>query len=150
MTIVGTVRRAVANWSSPTRYRSSYRTNNTMTEIPKTIDEYLARLSDGKHAAFENLRQQIKAIVPEAEERLTYGFPLICLDGELLVAFRSTVEHCAFHPMSTKVIEAYSDEIEDYDLEPGTIRFQPDKPLPTALVRKIVLARIAENEAMGQ
>jgi uncharacterized protein YdhG (YjbR/CyaY superfamily) len=118
-----------------------------MTEKPKTIDEYLARLSDNKRAALENLRQQIKAVVPEAEESLTYGFPFFCLDGELLVAFRSTVNHCAFHPLSTKVLEAYSDEIEDYDLDPGTIRFQPDKPLPTALVRKIVKARIAENEA---
>mgnify|MGYP006906720972 CR=1 FL=1 len=68
-----------------------------------------------------------------------------CLDGRPLVAFGAAVNHCAFYPMSGSTVEAHRDALKDYDTSKGAIRFQPDKPLPTALVRKLVKARIAEN-----
>ena len=63
----------------------------------------------------------------------------------MLVAIGATANHCAFHPMSSSTVEAHKDELEDFDTSKGTIRFQADKPLPAALVRKLVKARIAEN-----
>ncbi len=65
----------------------------------------------------------------------------------MLVGLGATANHCAFYPMSSSTILAHKDELRDYDTSKGTIRFQADKPLPVALVRKLVRARIAENVA---
>src|SRR5881628_2897247 len=110
----------------------------------KTIDEYLAALSDDKRAALERLRKTIRAAAPEAEECISYQLPAFRLNG-MLVAFGATKNHCAFYPMSSATVAAYEDELKNYDTSKGTIRFQPDKPLPAALVRKPVRARIAAN-----
>ena len=116
-----------------------------MAGKPKTIDEYLAALSDDKRAALEEMRKIIKAAAPEAEECISYQLPAFRQDG-MLVAFGATANHCAFYLMSSSTLEAHQDELKGYDTSKGTIRFQPDKPLPVALVRKLVQARIAENE----
>jgi uncharacterized protein YdhG (YjbR/CyaY superfamily) len=117
-----------------------------MAAKPKTIDEYLAALSDDKRAALEKLRKTIKAAAPKVEECISYQLAAFRLDGSPLVAFGATANHCAFYPMSSSTVLAHKDELKDYDTAKGTIRFQADKPLPAALVRKLVKARIAENE----
>ncbi len=109
----------------------------------KTIDEYLATLSEDKRAALEKLRKAIKAAAPKAEECISYQLPAFRLNGRMLVWFGATAKHCAFYPGA--VVEAFKSELKDYDTSKGTIRFQPDHPLPAALVRKLVKARIAEN-----
>ena len=111
----------------------------------RTIDEYLARLSDDHRAALERLRKTIRVAAPRAEECISYGLPAFRLDGEPLVAFGATRNHCAFYPMSSSTVEDYKDELRDFETSKGTIRFQADKALPAALVRKLVKARIAEN-----
>jgi len=63
----------------------------------------------------------------------------------MLVGFGATANHCAFYLMSSFTVEAHKDELKGYDTSKGTIRFEPDQPLPAALVRKLVKARIAEN-----
>jgi uncharacterized protein YdhG (YjbR/CyaY superfamily) len=118
-----------------------------MASKPKTIDEYLAALSDDQRVALEKLRKAIKAAAPKAEECISYQLPALRLNGRMLVAFGATAKHCAFYPMSSSTVQAHQDELKDYDTSKGTIRFQPDHPLPTALVRKLVKARIAENAA---
>jgi uncharacterized protein YdhG (YjbR/CyaY superfamily) len=110
----------------------------------KTIDEYLAALSDDKRAALENLRKTIRAAAPKAVECISYQLPAFRLSG-MLVAFGATANHCAFYLMSSTTVAAHKDELKDYDISKGTVRFQPDHPLPSALVRKLVKARIAEN-----
>ena len=116
-----------------------------MAASPTTIDEYLAALSDDKRAALEKLRKTIRAAAPKAEECISYQLPAFRLEGRMLVAFGATANHCAFYPMSSSTVEAHKDDLKDYDTSKGTIRFQADKPLPAALVRKLVKARIAEN-----
>jgi len=113
---------------------------------PKSIDEYLAPLSADNRAALEKLRKTIKAAAPKAEECISYQLPAFRLSGKMLVAFGAAANHCAFYPMSSTTVAAHKDELKDYDTSKGTIRFQADKPLPPALVRKLVKARIAENE----
>ena len=112
---------------------------------PRTIDDYLAALSDDKRAALEKLRKTIRAVAPNAEECISYQLPAFRLNG-MLVAFGATVNHCAFYLMSSSMVETHKHELKDYETSKGTIRFQVDKPLPAALVRKLVKARIAENE----
>jgi uncharacterized protein YdhG (YjbR/CyaY superfamily) len=118
-----------------------------MAAKPKNIDEYLAALSDDKRAALEKLRKTIKAVAPEAEECISYGLAAFRQNG-MLVAFGATANHCAFYLMSSSMVETYKDELQDYETSKGTIRFQADKPLPVALVKKLVKARMAENEEL--
>jgi uncharacterized protein YdhG (YjbR/CyaY superfamily) len=113
----------------------------------QTIDAYLAVLSADQRAALEKLRKTIRAAVPQAEECISYQLPAFRLDGKPLVAFGATANHCAFYLMSSSTVEAHEEELGGYDTSKGTIRFPANKPLPAPLVRKLVKARIAENEA---
>jgi uncharacterized protein YdhG (YjbR/CyaY superfamily) len=106
-----------------------------------TIDDYLAGVRDDKRAALERLRRTIRAIVPRAEECISYQLPAFRLDGKVLVWFGAGTKHCAFYPGG--LVSEFQRELKDYDTSKGTIRFQPDDPLPVALVRKLVKARIA-------
>jgi uncharacterized protein YdhG (YjbR/CyaY superfamily) len=118
-----------------------------MAAKPQTIDEYLAGVHPDQRATLEKLRRAIRAAAPEAEEGISYGLAAFRLGGRPLVAFGATAGHCAFYPMSGTTIAAHADELAKYDTSKGTIRFPADRPLPAALVRKLVKARIAENEA---
>ena len=114
-------------------------------KAPETIDEYLAGVRDEDHRrALEKLRKQIKAAAPKAEECISYQIPAFRQNG-MLVFFGNASKHCAFYPGST-AIETHKGELRDYELSKGTIRFQPNKPLPAALVRTIVKERLADNE----
>ncbi len=112
---------------------------------PSSIDDFLAAVRPDQRAALEKLRRTIRAAAPKAEECISYGLAAFRLDGKALVAFGAGANHCAFYPMSGTTVAAHKDELAQYDTSKGTIRFQPDKPLPAALVRKLVKARIAEN-----
>src|SRR3984893_18588732 len=112
---------------------------------PRTIDEYLAGVTADQRAALEKLRKTIRTVAPKAEECISYGLAAFRLNGRPLVAFGASANHCAFYPMSSSTVAAHRDEAKAYDTSKGTIRFPADKPLPVALVRKLVKARIAEN-----
>jgi uncharacterized protein YdhG (YjbR/CyaY superfamily) len=114
---------------------------------PRTIDEYLAGVNATQQPAIEKLRQTIHAVAPKAEECISYGLAAFRLNGRALVAFGASTNHCAFYPMSSNTVEAFQDQLKGFETSKGTIRFQPDHPLPAALVRRLVKARIAENGA---
>jgi uncharacterized protein YdhG (YjbR/CyaY superfamily) len=114
-----------------------------------TVDEYLAAVPDEARAALEKLRSTIKAAAPKAVEAISYRIPTFKLDGRPLVAFSAARNHCAFHLMSPPLMQSLRDELEPYDTVTATIRFPASQPLPAALVKKLVRARIAENEARG-
>ena len=117
-----------------------------MPAKPKTIDEYLAALPDRQRNPLEKLRKTIKATAPTAEESISYGLCAFRQNG-MLVGFGATPNHCAFYLMSASTLKPFLGDLKSYDLSKGTIRFQPEKPLPVALVRKLVKARLAENDA---
>ena len=117
----------------------------THTTPPATIDEYLARVSPDKRAALEQLRATIRAVVPKAEECISYQMPAFRYEGRVLVYFAAAANHCAFYPGG--MVNDFKDELEAYETSKGTIRFQPERPLPASLVRKIVKARVAQNAA---
>lgn len=113
------------------------------------IDAYLAALSDEQRGALARLRKLIQAAVPRAEECISYGLPAFRQDGPL-VGFGAGSSHCALYPFSGHTVAEFQKELRGYDVSKGTIRFQPDRPLPAALVRKIVRARLAENKAAAR
>ncbi len=118
-----------------------------MAARPRTIDEYLAGVAGNQRAALQRLRRTIRSVVPEAEECIRYRLPAFRLNGRILVAFGARLHHCAFYPMSSATVAAHRTALRGYDTSQGTIRFQPEKPLPAALVRRLVRARMAENDA---
>lgn len=116
-----------------------------MPRKPRTIAEYLAPLSPDKRAALQRLRKTVRAAVPRAVECISYGVPAFRLDGRVLVWFAAATNHCSFFPGA--VLEGFGVELKDYHTSKGTVRFQPDRPLPATLVRKLVNARIARIAA---
>lgn len=120
-----------------------------MATQPKTIDAYLAGLSDDKKAALDKMRKTIQAIAPEAQECISYGVAAFRIHGKPLVAFGASANHCAFYPMDGTTVEAHREELRGFEIRKGTIHFQPDRPLPASLLRKLVKARIAIIEGMG-
>src|SRR6266545_7041613 len=99
---------------------------------PRTIDEFLAALSEDKRAALQKLRKTIRAAAPKAEECISYQLPAFRQNG-MLVGFGATANHCAFYLMSASTVEAHQDELAGYDTSKGTIRFEVAEPLPAAL-----------------
>ncbi len=120
-----------------------------MTGKPKTIDDYLAALSADQRAALKRLRKTIRAAAPKAEECISYQVPAF-RQGRMLVGFGAAAKHCSFFLMSSSTLEGFQDELEGYDTSKGTIRFRPNEPLPAALVKKLVKARLAENAALDE
>ncbi|HYI00783.1 DUF1801 domain-containing protein [Hyalangium sp.] len=110
------------------------------------IDEFLAKVPEPARTTLEKLRTTIRAAAPKATEGLSYQVPAFLYLGPL-VSFGAAAKHCALYVMSGTALESYKDELSAYDTSKGTVRFPADKPLPVALVKKLVKARIAENEA---
>jgi uncharacterized protein YdhG (YjbR/CyaY superfamily) len=115
---------------------------------PKDVDEYLAGVPKEARATLEKLRQTIKAAAPMASEVISYQMPMYKQNG-MVVGFAAFKDHCSIFP-GAAVMEAYKQELKQYDTSKGTIRFPADKPLPASLVKKLVQARIKENEARAK
>ena len=113
------------------------------TGKPTTPDVYLATVPHETRAALLRLRKIIKSMAPEAEECISYGLPSFRLNGKFLVAYGAAANHCAFYPGS--VVQDLKEDLKNYDTSKGTIRFSPEKPIPTNLVTKLVKLRIAEQ-----
>jgi uncharacterized protein YdhG (YjbR/CyaY superfamily) len=113
---------------------------------PKDVDEYLAGVPEPARSTLTKIRAAIRsAVPPEATEAISYGMPTFKYKG-LLLGFAAFSKHCGLYPMSPPVIEAFKNELKDFQTSKGTIRFPVDKPLSAALVKKLVKARVAENE----
>jgi len=111
------------------------------------VEGYLARVSEPARSTLMRIRAAIRsAVPPETTEAISYGMPTFRYHGAL-VGFAAFSKHCSFFPMSVAVMEAFADDVKGFPTSKGTIRFPIDKPLPAALVKKLVKARIAENEA---
>lgn len=111
----------------------------------KNFEEYAATVPERARGALIKMREVIRsAVPPEATETISYGIPAF-KHKEILVWFAAFDKHCSLFPKAS-VIEAFKDELKDYTTSKGTIQFPMDKPLPTALIKKILKGRIAQVE----
>ena len=117
--------------------------------VPKNVDDYLARVPQEARTTLEKLRQTIKAAAPKAVEVISYQMPTFKLDGRMLVSFAAFKNHCSFFPGAAP-IKVHAKDLKAYEISKGTIRFPTNKALPASLVKKLVKARIEENEARAQ
>lgn len=113
---------------------------------PVTVRTYLASVPKDSRAALQKLRKDIRAAAPDATELIAWGMPAF-KQGKLLVGYAAFKDHCSFFPMSVAVMRRYAAELKKYVVTKGSIHFSVAKPPPTTLVKKLVKARIAENEA---
>jgi uncharacterized protein YdhG (YjbR/CyaY superfamily) len=112
---------------------------------PKNTDEYLARVPEPARSTLKKIRAAICSAVPrETTEVISYGMPAFKYKG-VLVWFAAFSRHCSLFPTAS-VIEIFKNELKGFVISKGTIQFPIDKPLPAALVRKLVKARIAQIE----
>lgn len=110
-----------------------------------TIDDYLKPLPANVRAALEKLRKTIKSVVPKAEEVISYQIPTFKQDGPV-AAFAAFTNHCSYYTMSHAIMKEYKKDLEPYKSSGVTIHFTPENPLPAALIKKLVLAKLMENE----
>ena len=111
-----------------------------------SVDEYLAAFPKEARDPMAGLRRIIKAAAPRAQEGISYRMPFYKLKGPL-VGFAGYAHHVGLYGISLAIQEAYRKELESYETSRGTVRLPIGKPLPVALVRKLIVARVKENEA---
>jgi len=109
----------------------------------KTIDEYIALQPEENVFILEKIRQVIRDLVPDAEEKISYGIPTFKLHGNL-VHFAAYKNHIGFYPGASGVAQ-FSSELSKYNTSKGTIQFQLDEEIPYDLIKKITKFRIKEN-----
>jgi uncharacterized protein YdhG (YjbR/CyaY superfamily) len=112
-----------------------------------SIDAYLGTVNDPeRRRALEDLRKKIRAVVPDAEECISYNLPAFRLDGVVVAGFCATRKGCSYFPFSGKTLTTLAKDVAAYNQTKGSLHFSPGKPLPAALVRKLVKARVAERK----
>ncbi|MGO9085922.1 MAG: iron chaperone [Candidatus Sulfotelmatobacter sp.] len=113
--------------------------------VPKNVDEYLARVPEPARSALGEIRAAIRsAVPPEATETISYRIPAFRYK-EVLVWFAAFSDHCSLFP-SASVIEAFKKELAGFYTSKGTIQFPTNEPLPVALIKRLVKARVAHVE----
>jgi uncharacterized protein YdhG (YjbR/CyaY superfamily) len=114
--------------------------------VAKNVDEYLAGLPEPARSTLKRVRAVIRSVVPaETTEVISFGIPTFKYK-RALVAFAAFRDHCSFFPLGSSVLDAFKEDLGEFRVSKGTLHFPLDRPLPTALVKKIVRARIAQNE----
>lgn len=109
------------------------------------IDEYLAKVTPRNRALLRELRKTIRALVPGVEECVSYRLPAFRYQGKIIAGFSATSKGCSYYPFSGTTLQTLARDVEGYEGTKSALHFGPDKPLPRALVRKLLEARIAEG-----
>lgn len=127
---------------SPTKRHTTVKKRASRRKgAPKTVDEYIAGVPDPARGVLEQLRATIRSVVPkDATEIISYGIPAF-KSGHILVWYGVFSDHCSFFPTAA-MIDRFKSELKAFRTSKGTIHFPLDQPLPTALIEKIVKARV--------
>jgi uncharacterized protein YdhG (YjbR/CyaY superfamily) len=117
---------------------------NTRDVTTSDVDEYLAGLEPSQRDPLEALRRSILAVVPDAEQVLSYGAPAFRVDGKVVAGFSAAKHHLSYLPHSGSVLAAVADDVVAYRTTKGALALDADTPLPDALVSTLVRARLGE------
>jgi len=116
------------------------------TAIPKTVHEYLAAVPEPARSTLKKVRAAISSAAPaEATEVISYGMPMFKYKG-MLMGYAAYRKHCSLFLATSSLLKKFNNDLSRYQTSKGTIRFPTDKPLPASLVKKIVIARVAQND----
>ena len=110
----------------------------------KAVDEYLRALEEPKRSTLQTLRRTILEIVPETEQVISYRVPAFRVGGKTVAGFAAFKEHLSYLPFSGSILEQLGDELEGYTMTKSSLHFPVDRPLPKALVKKLIRMRLAD------
>jgi len=113
---------------------------------PTTIDGYLATLPKNRRAPLDELRRELRALLPKAEECISYGLPAFRQDGMVVAGFAATAKGGSYYPFSGSTLTTLTAELEGFSMTAGALHFSAERPLPRALLRKLVKTRLAEKK----
>jgi uncharacterized protein YdhG (YjbR/CyaY superfamily) len=119
--------------------------NSRMHAKPKSIHTYLAALPADRREALEKLRKTIHALVPNAEECISYYMPAFRVEGRVVAGFLATSKGCSYYPFSGRTLATLATEVAAFEQTKGALHFDPKRGLPKALVRKLLWTRLAET-----
>jgi uncharacterized protein YdhG (YjbR/CyaY superfamily) len=107
------------------------------------VDAYLAELAEPKRSTLAAVRRSIRAVVPEAEEGISYGMPAFRVDGKVVAGFAAFKNHLSYLPHSGDVLDDLGDDLAGFERTSASLHFAIDEPLPEDLVRRLVEAKLA-------
>jgi uncharacterized protein YdhG (YjbR/CyaY superfamily) len=108
------------------------------------IDEYLERAEEPKRSTLSRLRRDILAVVPDAEQCISYGVPGFKVAGKTIAGFAYFKNHLSYLPQSGSVFPELAEELARYEKSSGALRFPVDQPLPSELVEKLIVVRLRQ------
>jgi uncharacterized protein YdhG (YjbR/CyaY superfamily) len=111
---------------------------------PSTIDEYLQNIPEDRRRTLKDLRRKIRSVVPGADECISYRIPAFRLNGIVVAGFCATSKGCSYFPFSGSTLKTLAPALARYDQTRSSLHFSTDKPLPSALVRRLIQTRIKE------
>lgn len=109
-----------------------------------TIDDYLDGLDPADRAVVAHVYDVVRAALPDVEQGMSYGMPALRYRGKALISVMRAKQHIGVYPFSGRVPAVVAESVDGLDYDKGTIRFQPERPLPDDTIRAIVAARVAE------
>lgn len=119
-----------------------------MTTDPR-VDAYLAGLPPDRRDLLQRLREQIRALVPDAQETISYGMPTFKLNGKFLLSYAGWKKHCSIYPWTDTLLDQHAAALEGYERTKGSLHFTSERPLSEAVVEDLVRSRIADLEGGG-
>jgi uncharacterized protein YdhG (YjbR/CyaY superfamily) len=109
------------------------------------VDEYLGRLEEPQRSTLEALRRTILEVVPEAEQVISYRVPAFRVGGKIVAGFAAFQNHLSYLPFSGSVLAQLADQLHGYEMTKSSLHFPADRPLPSALVKRLIAVRLAET-----
>jgi len=132
--------------TSAKKKADSNRGSRMGANAPKSVEEYFSRVPEPARSTLEKVRAVIRSVVPtETIEVISYGMPTF-KHTRAIVGIAAFSDHCSLFPMGSSVLDSMEDELKEFRASKGTLHFPVDKPMPSALIKKIVKARVAQNE----
>jgi uncharacterized protein YdhG (YjbR/CyaY superfamily) len=115
-----------------------------MPAKPNPIDAYLAAISPDRRAPLEKLRRAVHRAIPAAEECISYGMPAFRVQGGIVGGFAATKNGCSYYPFSGQTLSELAEDVSAFAHTKSALHLSAKRPLPAALLRKLIAARLAE------
>jgi uncharacterized protein YdhG (YjbR/CyaY superfamily) len=110
------------------------------------IDDYLRDVGEPKRRTLEALRGTILEVIPDAEQGISYGVPAFRMHGKTIAGFAAFKDHLSYLPHSGSVLGQLAGDLSGYTMTKSSLHFPIDRPLPSAVVKKLIARRLREVE----
>ncbi len=111
------------------------------------VDAYLAEVPEAQRALLQHVRERIRAVVPDAEEAISYGMPAFRRGGRFFVSYAAWQRHCAIYPLTDEFLAAHREELAGFGRTKGSLHFTPERPLPDDLLEALVRDEVVRGDA---